>query len=567
MQLGKRVIHLIVLLLVLGTASQWVYARENEWPSGIEPTAIVRFATIGDPHYGWRDVDHWYARDIVEAWMHDEQFPAVDFGVNLGDFVSGDHYDTLPEIEAMWEHAMTDSFSRLLIPWVFAMGNHDVEEGMPNISTDERVAIAKRETGVMSRAYAIMWNNVLFLIQGWHGRGGMTEAHKAWFRCMTQLYPDTTTVIVRHPGPDEWFEELFRDNPQIALYIYGHGHEFRKRVVEGVQVVEYGHTNNSLSWAGRPWTGVVEMTESGITGRLYDVVQKAYVEEARGFSLDVTTTVKPTGLEWYAWAMFVEDGDQFTIDNRILAEEYYLEFVGAEPVDGRLTTDFTVILNDKRFAIPQLEPLQTERFVLEADLLTNELQFTADIGGSGQGFVQMVYFRPSLWSSHVSISPETTGASQKAHLERVARYTVDNQIILYPLQPGVDVPEAEPVTVRDRYTAFRIADAALPATVTVNQKPALPPRVELTDFVVPASVQQFDRFPVTAVITNTGGPVQAKVSLWIDGERVQTQYVDLRPNESVSVEFYLEFTLPGEYILSLDGQEGKSVEVVAGLPF
>ncbi len=573
-RLRKVAVSLVVLLfLTVGLFIQDIQAQEGYMSSGIEPAGIIRFAIIGDPHYGWLDVTDFYAHNIVEAWMFDDKFPKIDFAINLGDFVSGDYYDTEEEIERMWEYAMKDSFSHLFLPWVFAMGNHDVEKDMPNINTEQRVAIAKRETGVMERSYAFMYNNILFLVQGWKGEEGLSEDQKEWFQYVTSLYPDTTTVVICHAGPNEWWKQFFLEKPQIVLYLHGHGHNFRQYAVEGVTVVEYGHTNNSVSWAGKPWTGYVEITEESISGGVYDVIAQSWIDNLE-FHINIQTGAKSTGLEWYSWSMFVEDGDTFTVDNRILAEEYYVELIGANPnvqsLEGA-SRDFTVNLNANTSLISRdLGRLEAQVFTLDSTSISNTLQFEVSIGGSRVGFIRVIYDRPILWSPSTSIGiVGITDHNYNCKFEQVARYISDEQVSFYPLRYGVMVKGANSVSVRNGYyTVWQIAAKNLPDAFQVLLDPVPPsPKVSLTSFVVPASVQQFQTFPVIITIQNLGRPVKVKAGISVDSEPQEFKYVVLGPNESAELYYYLEFKIPGEHEIAIIGQEPKTLTVVSGLPF
>ena len=70
-------------------------------------------ATIGDPIMAGAMLTIGMREILLKPGCMMSSFRRSISELTLGDFVSGDHYDTLPEIEAMWEHAMTDSFSRL----------------------------------------------------------------------------------------------------------------------------------------------------------------------------------------------------------------------------------------------------------------------------------------------------------------------------------------------------------------------------------------------------------------------------------------------------------------------
>ena len=305
------------------------------------------FSAIGDPHYGWSSEQ--YADEIVDAWMADPNLPQVDFGINIGDFT---HFGS-PE---GYKKAMEGSFNRMLFPWMFLFGNHDTANyktgtgrdiygdrwGLPDTDYYDKpysaIEAGKNCTGVMGQNYAILWDNVLFLFFGDQGSTMLlTHEQRQWLEFMTGMYPDKTTITVSHQGfytaertdayryynDLDWWKAFIESNPQIALHIHGHNHQFTHYQFFGLDAVDVGITNGN----GKPWTVYFKVTEKSITAGIYDVLTREWIKP-NFYRKELTTSFEEKGLEWYSVSKRVQDGQEFTEYNRILAEEYQIQMFG-----------------------------------------------------------------------------------------------------------------------------------------------------------------------------------------------------------------------------------------------
>jgi len=375
---------------------------------GVERASVLRFACIGDPHYGWGDLQ--YAGKIVDVWQKDPNFPFLDFVVNLGDFVSGDRVANVQQLQEVWKHALLDSFEQMFIPWFFAYGNHDTEAGRGGVVAQQALELIHSETGSMGLCSSFKWNNILFLLYGWNGE--LPEEGKEWLETMTELYKDITTIIISHAGPigdDQWWRDFFSRNPQIKLFIHGHHHFFRHYNVAHVDVIDCGITNGQ----GLPWTFYFEIRPHGIYVSVYDAEKEEWIKQPF-FTIECETGVTNAGFEWYAVTWHVCDGQQILVFNRILAESYELQLFGSNLVynsdsgayafSGLGTDNLEVVLNGKQFKVagflPRAAPVT---FNLPYTIIQNELQCFARAGGNGTGMVRLVYKKPLLWSDDVSI--------------------------------------------------------------------------------------------------------------------------------------------------------------------
>lgn len=307
------------------------------------------FAAIGDPHYGWTSEQ--YADEIVDAWMEDENLPALDFAINIGDFT---HFGTAEG----YRNAMQHSFNNLLLPWMFVFGNHDAADYKTGTGRDiygdgwgladkglhstpyEAIEVGQKSTGTMGRNYAFLWDNILFLFFGDQGTTMLlTHEQRQWLNYMTDLYPDKTTVTVSHQGFFSelngieayryyndlvWWEAFIKQNPQIALHIHGHNHKFNHYQYHGLDVVDVGITNGM----GKPWTVYFEVTKNSISAGLYDVIKREWVKP-HFFQKELDTGFEKTGIDWYSVSHRLQDGQSTIQDNRILAKSYSLQLMGS----------------------------------------------------------------------------------------------------------------------------------------------------------------------------------------------------------------------------------------------
>lgn len=199
---------------------------------------VLRFAVIGDPHFGLGTRPHTHTKEIIDDYMNNPEFPNLDFVVNMGDTV---HFGK----ETEWKVCMNGGFNALLLPWMYVFGNHDTAdyctgtEGTPNIYSRpyEAVLTGKRETGVMSEHYGFIWDNILFLVIGDEGNTMLlTDRQRDWLEYMTNLYRNNMTILMSHEGHNgrvayrhynntKWWARFIADNPQVKLHIHGHNHQ------------------------------------------------------------------------------------------------------------------------------------------------------------------------------------------------------------------------------------------------------------------------------------------------------------------------------------------------------
>ncbi len=321
----------------------------------------MKFSFTGDPHYGygsdeWTDNetqniirDHW-ADNTIEDWNHNENFPKIDFGVNIGDYV---HFGTAKE----YKIASQDSYNNMFLPWMFIFGNHDTSDYQTNTKNNpfkksggadletyskpyEAVEVGKRETGVMERNYAFKWDNILFLVAGDKGNTMLlTKEQRQWLEYMTSSYPEITTITMSHqalPGQKndffyyryynnkEWWKSFIDNNPQIKLHINGHNHEINHYQYRGLDGIDTGIL------AANPNSVYFQITENTIQASVWNSKEKEW-KIPNLINIKTETTISEEGLDWFSVSKRVQDGQEFTRHNKILSENYRIQLIGSDP--------------------------------------------------------------------------------------------------------------------------------------------------------------------------------------------------------------------------------------------
>ncbi|MHA1821905.1 MAG: metallophosphoesterase family protein [Promethearchaeota archaeon] len=318
------------------------------------------FAACGDPHYVWTNKQ--FAGNIVEAWMKDENIPGINFAFNMGDLT---HFGAPKE----YATAMSASFGHLMLPYFFMFGNHDTANyktntGRSNIPSlaglgdmninptpYDAITSAYNATGINSHNYAFLYDDILFLIFGDQGNTMLlTNEQREWLEYMTTKYHNYTTITFSHQGfytelyskdpyqyynDFDWWKNFIQNNPQIVLHIHGHNHVIKHYQYFGLDTIDTGLTNG----VGKPWTVLFQITNHSINVGVYDVIKRIWVNPNL-FSKNVSTTFKHSGMEWYSFFRKVQDNQKLTFANRIVAKEYKVEVIGANPELVNQNEDF-----------------------------------------------------------------------------------------------------------------------------------------------------------------------------------------------------------------------------------
>ncbi|MHA1338538.1 MAG: metallophosphoesterase family protein [Promethearchaeota archaeon] len=348
----KKKIYSIVILLIIVIPIFFQNIRSLESNKGFQfEEDALTFVACGDPHYGWTNTQ--FASNIVDAWMNDPNIEKLDFAFNMGDFT---HFGAPYEYAV----AMKSSFGKMLLPYMFVFGNHDTADyktntgrqnipGMlgladPTINTNPYDAIksAYNATGINSYNYAFLWDDILFLIFGDQGTTMLlTNEQREWLIYMTNRYHNYTTITVSHQGfytelyskdpyqfynDFDWWQNFIENNPQIILHIQGHNHQFKHYKYFGLDAIDTGITNG----VGKPWTVIFQITNHSIRVGIYDVLKKIWINNNL-FSKEISTTFNRSGVKWYSFLQKVQNNQELTFANRIIAKKYKAEIISANP--------------------------------------------------------------------------------------------------------------------------------------------------------------------------------------------------------------------------------------------
>ena len=205
---------------------------------------------IRSPKWGYADYLDLLAQDIMDAAV------PCEFVVHLGDGA----YDNTAFVNGIGLPKSVDPYksnfkafllSHLNLPFHYVGGNIDLVDysdgpDLPRHDDDpfEHLRTYVNETELNHYPYAMMRNGILFLaLPEMAYESGRRPTIYEWVRFMTTLYHGATTVIFSHQAIEDttphdgdpvssyrgkqdqdWWSGLFRDNPQIKLWIHGHNH-------------------------------------------------------------------------------------------------------------------------------------------------------------------------------------------------------------------------------------------------------------------------------------------------------------------------------------------------------
>jgi len=333
----------LVLAVLSASTAQAVAANRAD---------ALRFAVLGDPHVHSEPTtgDGKPIPEItIQDWMNNPNFPDLDFVVIVGDMT---HYG---DAEG-WRRAMVEhNFNGILIPWIFVFGNHDTADYFYEPDTPYNAILrGENEAGLINPHYAFCYDNILFLVLGDEGVTHLCPRNqKNWLELITSLYPDKTTVIFSHNtvydttggstsfdyryfGDLEWWKDFLTSNPQIVLFIHGHNHlETNNHASKyGVDFLLAPCVNHGTSGYFAQYNGdqslYVEIRKDGIVAKKWSATTDSWIENYQLTNGSSPTTFAPMGWQWYSTTWRVQDGQSFSVKNRIVAQNYKLQLIGED---------------------------------------------------------------------------------------------------------------------------------------------------------------------------------------------------------------------------------------------
>lgn len=373
----------IKLLFIILMASGIVSGLASDAGRAVAPESAMSFAAFTDTHVGQqiRSPKWGYAEylDRLAKDVMDNALPC-EFVVHLGDGA----YDNTAFVDGVGLPGGLDpiknnfkSFlvSNLNLPFHYVGGNIDLVDysdgpGLPVHDDDPFVHLKTYvdETELNHYPYAMMRNGILFLALPETAYEPWTPPWiYEWVRFMTTLYHDSTTVFFSHQAIEdttshdgdpastyrgkqdqEWWARLFRENPQIKLWIHGHNHmpgwyQGDRSSGWSRPVQSFGHEMGfSAPFPGMDWGNFVEedtvvfytISASGVTIRAWENNGAGgHWISGPDVTWKVPTTYDPGAVDWYAFPALIQDGETQMTDMKVLSSKISLQLAGTGPVE------------------------------------------------------------------------------------------------------------------------------------------------------------------------------------------------------------------------------------------
>ncbi len=387
-KVNNRRVSLWLFLLLLIILLAWT----NPLAENQTARRSMSFAVFTDTHVGQsiRSPKWGYAEylDRLALDVMDNTLPC-DFVVHLGDaaydntaFVNG---VGLPESMNRYQNNFNAFLlSHLNLPFHFVGGNIDLvdyedEPGLPVHDDDPFVLLRTYvdETELNHYPYAMMRDGILFLTLPEMDYEMWTRpALYEWVQFMTTYYHDATTIIFSHQAIEDttphdgnpastyrgqqdqaFWAELFRNNPQIKMWIHGHNHMagwYQGSRSSGASrpVQDFGHEMVfSAPYAQMDWGNYLEedtiviytISADGISARAWENNGSGgHWVSGYDNTWMTPTTYNPDAEDWYSFPAILQDGETQVTDMKVLSSRITLQLIGTGPVelfcDPRLET-------------------------------------------------------------------------------------------------------------------------------------------------------------------------------------------------------------------------------------
>lgn len=335
----------------------------------------LSFAAFTDTHIGVRYQNPLYrTANYLDQIGHDlvESTNLLDFAVHLGDII---HHNTaqvngvgLPwYVNQYKNNVKAYAIDPIKIPLYCVIGNHDVDDYQMN--KDDPHNLTKSlidELSMNTPVYAMMHEGILFLFVP--ELGYVTWTHPveyAWIEYMTQVYHNSTTVILCHQAIEDttmeelsepyrgkqdmqWWTSLFQKNPQIKMWIHGHNHILdwylsNHSTGETPPVYDFGHDMVfSSPYAQMHWglgqeedrIVIYNISATGFeTATWANNGLKGHWVSEYLHSWETPTTFDPSASDWYAFPMFLQDNETQITDMKLLSPDVTVQLIGTSPMD------------------------------------------------------------------------------------------------------------------------------------------------------------------------------------------------------------------------------------------
>jgi Calcineurin-like phosphoesterase len=335
----------------------------------------LSFAAFADTHIGAKYQNPLYGmagyldhlgEDLVNGTN------LLDFAVHLGDIVNHNtgHVNGigLPWYVNQYKNNLKAYLiSHINLPFYCVIGNHDVNDYEMN--SDDPHNLTKSlidELSMNNPVYAMMRDGILFLIVPELGYVQWTHpVEYEWIEYMTSLYPNTTTIIFCHQAIEDttsedtsepyrgkqdmdWWANLFKNNPQIKMWIHGHNHYLdwyvnNQSTGKTYPIRQFGHEMAfSAPYSQMDWGNYYEEDRIVIYNiSSTDITTTTWENNGAGghwvseyiHSWNMSTTYDPNFEDWYSFPMFIQDNETQLTDMKLLSPDITLQLIGTVPME------------------------------------------------------------------------------------------------------------------------------------------------------------------------------------------------------------------------------------------
>lgn len=335
----------------------------------------LSFAAFADTHigaryqypgsYGMANYLDKIADDLVDSTNK------LDFAIHLGDIVNHNtgHVNGvgLPWYVNQYKNNLKAYLiNHVNLPFHCVIGNHDIndyEMNKPDPHNLTRSLID--ELSMNNPVHAMMRDGILFLIIPELGYPMWTHpVEYEWIEYMTNLYHDTTTIILSHQAIEdttsggggtyrgkqdiEYWSKLFNNNPQIKMWIHGHNHYLdwyvsNQSTGQTYPIEQFGHEMafsapysqlDAYDIHEEDRVVIYNITSTKITTATWENNGAGghWVSEYIN-SWNVPTTYNPNAKDWYSFPMFLQDNETQLTDMKLLSPDITLQLIGTLPIE------------------------------------------------------------------------------------------------------------------------------------------------------------------------------------------------------------------------------------------
>ncbi len=296
----------------------------------------------------------------------------LDFAIHLGDIISHNTGQVnglgLPwYVNQFKNNLKAYLISNINLPFHCVIGNHDLDDYQINCDDPHNLTKSLIDELCMNNPiYAMMRDGILFLIVPELGYVQWTHpVEYEWIEYMTKLYPDKTTIILCHQAIEDttkkyeyipyrakqdinWWTNLFKNNPQIKMWIHGHNHYldwyvnnqsngYTKPVQEFGHEMVFSSPNPQLDFKNyyeEDRVVIYNITSTSINTATWENNGKGghWVSDYEN-SWNIPTTYDPNTKNWYSFPIFIQDNETQLTDMKLLSPDITLQLIGTNSME------------------------------------------------------------------------------------------------------------------------------------------------------------------------------------------------------------------------------------------